>query len=266
MIVVNDSGEPSPRFVSERAEVITTSGRTGEGNARAVGLAAVTTEWVAFCDDDDLWSENKLARQFAMLGDQQTWCITGATEIDASGTQIGVRSLTFALGLQQQGRLLPRLLTHNTLASGNSSLLVNADFLRSAGGWNAKMSYFADWDCWIRLYERAEPVLLPDLLTSYRTWPGQMVSDRRAAWIALDQIRNNHATIRAQNGIGPLDDRVIVWILSGELQTPGRRVAGTREALRRLRPRRLRDLRAVPRFVGEIPEYTMRRLRPRQLE
>lgn len=72
----------------------------------------------------------------------------------------------------------------------------------------------------------SEPVLVDEPLVRYRMWPGQMTSDRSPGWAALDRFRDENADLRRELGVGPLDDRVIAWILRGELSRPGRRIAG----------------------------------------
>ena len=65
VIVVDDgSTEDTAGVVSRsgdhRVRVLRQATSKGVSTARNVGLSEVTTEWVAFCDDDDLWSPDKL--------------------------------------------------------------------------------------------------------------------------------------------------------------------------------------------------------------
>lgn len=252
VIVVNDSGETAPVGLAQRALVVNTKGREGEGAARAAGLAAVTGEWVAFCDDDDLWRPEKLARQLSALGDQPGWCLTAADRMDVAGKRLDGWGLGRLIEMQRADGLVRRLLTHNPVPAGASTALVHTELLRRVGGWDSKLRYFADWDCWIRLIAEAEPTMVDDNLVSYRFWPGQMINDRSGAWEALDYIRIKHADLRDRLGVGPLDDVVIAWILAAELRTPGRRVKGALAATQRLRPRHPRDLQAIGPVGREI--------------
>ena len=251
-MVVNDSGQDAPANIRDRAVVIDTAGRTGEGAARAAGLAHVESSLVAFCDDDDHWLSNKLVTQVAALGDEPGWCLVGATRVDSDNAELCDWPLTRMVKLQESGDLRRRMLTHNPVPAGPSSILVDTELLRSVGGWNPQMKYFADWECWIRLMAAIDPILIDEPLVRYRMWAGQMTTDRRDAWEALDIIRRDNATTRARHGVGPLDDRVIAWILQGELETPGRRLPGIVAALRRLTPKRPADLRALGRYLREI--------------
>lgn len=251
-IVVNDSGEPAPASIESRALVVNTTGRIGEGPARAFGFRYVTSQLVAFCDHDDTWMPNKLAFQIDALGDTPGWCLTGAERVDGNGDWIEDWPLTTVSRLLRTGELERRLLSHNPIPAGPSSILVDRQLLESVGGWNEDLQYFADWDCFIRLMSAIEPTLVEQPLVRYRVWPGQMISDRQRGWEALDSIRQANADRRRELSVGALDDRVILWILRGELARPGRRIPGLVAAAKRARPQSVSDLRAVPMYLSEI--------------
>jgi glycosyltransferase involved in cell wall biosynthesis len=54
-----DGTEDALRDAYPRTCVVTLDGNTGAAGARNVGLARITTPWVAFLDDDDLWHHEK---------------------------------------------------------------------------------------------------------------------------------------------------------------------------------------------------------------
>lgn len=257
-IVVNDSGKPAPAAIEARARVVNTTGRIGEGPARAFGFDHTTSQLVAFCDNDDTWMPNKLSEQIDAFGEKPGWCLTGAERVDENGEWIEDWPLYGAVKLQQTGELERRLLSHNPFPAGPSSILVDRELLASAGGWNLDLEYFADWDCFIRLMSIVEPTLLDRPLVRYRVWPGQMISERSRGWDALDSIRLAHAQRRTELGVGPLDDRVILWILRGELAHPERRLPGLVAAAKRAQPQALSDLSALPRYVREISSQLRR--------
>ena len=251
-IIVNDSGEPAPPTIEARARIVNTPGRIGEGPARAFGFEYVTSRLVAFCDHDDTWMPNKLALQIDALGEEPGWCLTGAERVDGSGVWLEDWPLTTVSELLRTGELERRLLSHNPIPAGPSSILVDSELLASVGGWNLELQYFADWDCFIRLMSAVEPTLVEETLVRYRVWPGQMISDRRRGWVALDAIRTANAQRRRELGVGALDDRVILWILRGELARPDRRLPGLLAAVKRARPQSLSDMRALPMYVREL--------------
>lgn len=71
VIVVADQSEPDLGLVRREARrstrVISNTRSVGLAGARNSGIEAATGDYVAFCDDDDLWLPEKLERQVAAL-------------------------------------------------------------------------------------------------------------------------------------------------------------------------------------------------------
>ncbi len=72
VVVVFDQSEPHDLGVTLRPGrtlrvLVNTERKPGLAGARNTGLLAATGDWVAFCDDDDVWLPRKLAEQFASL-------------------------------------------------------------------------------------------------------------------------------------------------------------------------------------------------------
>src|SRR5690349_19085339 len=68
VVVVDDGDGPETAalvnaFEDARVRLIRNSEPRGECGARNCGVAAAQREWVAFCDDDDLWAPDKLSAQ-----------------------------------------------------------------------------------------------------------------------------------------------------------------------------------------------------------
>jgi glycosyltransferase involved in cell wall biosynthesis len=59
----------------------------GLAGSRNTGIAALDTDWVAFCDDDDVWMPGKLSAQLDRLAtDPQAQLVTTAICVDYEGT------------------------------------------------------------------------------------------------------------------------------------------------------------------------------------
>src|ERR1700739_4715898 len=70
-VVVVDDGSPSavrfPEAVAPRCRVLRRDRRGGPGPARDTALAAISADWIACADADDVWRPGKLAAQLQAL-------------------------------------------------------------------------------------------------------------------------------------------------------------------------------------------------------
>jgi glycosyltransferase involved in cell wall biosynthesis len=67
-VVVHDRSEPDQSLADgERVRVLANARSAGLAGARNTGILALTSDLVAFCDDDDEWLPGKLRRQVAAL-------------------------------------------------------------------------------------------------------------------------------------------------------------------------------------------------------
>jgi glycosyltransferase involved in cell wall biosynthesis len=110
--VVSRCGDP-------RVKVVRQVVRKGVSAARNRGAAEATTDWVAFCDDDDIWSPDKLHRQlvrsWAVGGD---WAYAGCVFVDA---QLEIHGGTPPL---PPDAIIAALRSYNAVPAGASNVLV----------------------------------------------------------------------------------------------------------------------------------------------
>jgi glycosyltransferase involved in cell wall biosynthesis len=66
-VIVHDGTEPDMSLENDRVTVTRNVRSPGLAGARNSGIAAARTELIAFCDDDDHWLPDKLARQVEVL-------------------------------------------------------------------------------------------------------------------------------------------------------------------------------------------------------
>src|SRR5438874_6457534 len=127
----------------------------GAAASRNDGLARVDTDWVAFCDDDDVWSPSKLRQQLRAL--EQTpsarWASCGVVFVDDRLRVIGYHR-------SGGGDVVARLAVDNLVPSG-STVLAATELLLDIGGFDPSLRCCEDWDCWIRLAERS-PLAVAD--------------------------------------------------------------------------------------------------------
>jgi glycosyltransferase involved in cell wall biosynthesis len=139
--------------------------------ARNAGLAVVTGEWIAFCDDDDLWAPDKLALQLdAARRAGAVWSCTGAVEVDPALHVVGWARCPETVGTAELRR-------RNVVPAGGSGVLARTDVVRALGGFDEALRAAEDWDLWLRLAAVGDAAIVDLPLVGYRVWPGSMSRD-----------------------------------------------------------------------------------------
>jgi glycosyltransferase involved in cell wall biosynthesis len=167
VIVVDDcSTDETPerlaRLEESRLRVIRRDGPGNVSAARNAGVAAARGTWVAFLDDDDVWSPWKLRRQLDV-----------AEPADASYVYAGVVVLdewmrvVSALEPPTILDLATTMLSRYAIPAGCSNVMTRADLLASCGGFDERLRFFADWDLWLRLSSSGRGAACNELLVGY---------------------------------------------------------------------------------------------------
>lgn len=152
VVVVDDGGSDDTQdFLRDHPDARVRSIRhpvpLGVSAARNSGIAAATTRWVAFTDDDDLWAPDKLRSQLdALAADPSArWSCTGSVNLDL-GCQVSLSH--YPLPDHDVGAALLRL---NPVPGGGSGVLAERELAEAVGGFDEAISNLADWDFYIRL-------------------------------------------------------------------------------------------------------------------
>lgn len=141
----------------------------GQPRAKNCGIRAARGRFIAFCDADDIWVPDKLARQLPLFDqDPAIGVVYGQTAtIDPQGVRTGEVSTH-----GPSGAVLQQLFIKNFVPFGTA--VVRREVIDSIGMFDESLAMGIDWDLWLRTATRwqfgyiAEPVYL------YRVWPGQM--------------------------------------------------------------------------------------------
>jgi glycosyltransferase involved in cell wall biosynthesis len=183
----------------------------GVSAARNRGIAEAAGDWIAFCDDDDLWAPDKLASQVeAAEVAARDWVYSGSVNVDARNR---VRGGSPPVPPDRFLALLPRW---NPMPGGCSNIVVRADVLAAVGGFDVQLRILADWDLWLRLAARGEPAWVPRPLVGYRVHPGNMSLDAEGFLAELRVVEDRH---------GPVDRARILRHLGRQLLRRGQRRA-----------------------------------------
>jgi glycosyltransferase involved in cell wall biosynthesis len=135
----------------------------GLANARNVGIAESSAEFIAFLDDDDLRLPGSLDKQLrAISADERIALCYGQALIGDARRQLPTGEI-YPLECPQ-GDIFWDLLENNFIPV--PTVLARKSSLLKEGGFNTDLDLIEDWDMWLRLSERnlvavvAEPVAI----------------------------------------------------------------------------------------------------------
>ncbi len=176
---IEDLGEPRVRLLRQAVS-------QGAAAAKNVGIAAARSPWVAFLDDDDLWSPAKLATQLATIGNAG-WGYCGGVVVDERLEIVDVLAVRPAAGIATELR------RGNVVAAGSSSVIAQTSLLRSVGGFDETLRGPDDWDLWLRLASCAPAAADAELLVATLEHPGRWIFrdprlEMRSIDVFLDKI------------------------------------------------------------------------------
>jgi teichuronic acid biosynthesis glycosyltransferase TuaG len=148
---------------------------------RNCGIERSRGEYIAFCDDDDLWEKEKLAKQISLMKDNEVgFSYTASFDIDQNGARAfevhrsKVRDrITKTRYLLSLGGMIP-----------NSSIVVSREVLNKAGPLNESADLRAeDYEICARFLGQADAVGLVEPLVGYRTHAGSIQPQSTAEWL-----------------------------------------------------------------------------------
>ncbi|MBA2529168.1 MAG: glycosyltransferase, partial [Euzebyales bacterium] len=179
----DDTAEVLARLADARVRTVRHHTPKGVSAARNRGLAEASGEWVAFCDDDDLWAPDKLARQLvAARQAARAWVYAGAVNVDLRGRVHG------GSPPPTPERLLEALPRWNPMPGGCSNVVARRDCLARSGGFDPDLRILADWELWLRLARIGSPACVRSPLVGYRVHGANMSLDTRRMLAELDIV------------------------------------------------------------------------------
>jgi len=188
IVVVDDASDDYTatgltKLRDTRIRVLRNEVRRNLPAARNVGAAAARGAWLAFLDDDDIWSPSKLRAQLDVAAE------SGASWVYGRCIVVDERMRPIELHPFPDPEDLPVLLLGgNHVPGGGSNVVVRAEAFRSVGGFDEELRYFEDWDLWLRLVQRTLPATCPDVVVA-RVEHGKNMLFRDGADVHVDFAR-----------------------------------------------------------------------------
>lgn len=193
VVIVDDGDSPSATALVDalrdpRVTLVRNPSTRGECAARNLGISVARREWIAFCDDDDLWAPDKLTAQLvAAAHDGAEWVYTGHVNVD-----VDLRILSGSPP-PSPAELLRDLPHHNSVPAGASNVVVRAAMLAQVGPFDPGLRTSGDWDMWLRLARVAgRPAWVPRPLVALRMHRGMVSRDTVQILADIEVIARRH--------------------------------------------------------------------------
>lgn len=159
--------------------------------ARNQGAAEARAPWLAFLDDDDIWAPEKLRCQLdAVRAGGAVW---------AFGRAVVVNERLEVTGLDpfpEPADLPELLLRGNWIPGGGSNVLVMAAVLADVGGFDEQLTFFEDWDMWLRLVAVGLPARCGEIVMARVEHANNMVvRDQRHVLEAFRRLLGSRTTL-----------------------------------------------------------------------
>jgi glycosyltransferase involved in cell wall biosynthesis len=269
MIVVDDGSTDAPpdgmKQVDEpRVRFVRLDEPRGVASARNAGIAAARGDWVAFLDDDDLWSPRKLREQIdAAESAGAVFAYGGVVSVDGHG------EAQYEFPLPDPAELPTRLLVSSVLPAGCSNVVARTEVVRELGGFDEELFQLSDWDLWIRLANAGAAAACADVLVGYLEHDANMLLTATGdVTRELAYLERKHAALRDAHGV-ELDRRTFLhWVAWGHLRR-GQRLRAARVFMRSgLDTHSARDLALAAAFTirAAVPLTSTRRALHRVLK
>lgn len=184
VVVVDDASDDGTAEAARAAgaEVHVMPARSGSGPARNAGIAAATTEWIAFLDSDDEWLPHHLE---TVLGHARGHVLASTAATSTSGRWLG-SPRPGPVPVTPRSMLVPSDLVVTSATVARRDVLEDVGLFRP-------LPRAQDMDLWIRALERGSGVAVGEATVFYHEHATQAVKDVDLMRAAFDRILQDYA-------------------------------------------------------------------------
>ncbi len=182
VILVDDNGmgseygEALKRLCCENQKVtyLQNEKNSGAQFSRNQGIMKSKGEYVAFLDDDDIWSETKIEKQMKLFTDDSI----GMVFCDGYSFEDGDMN---KLGTFREVSIFDRPISHemelfNDYIGSTSQVLIKKECFSKVGIFDCDMPARQDYEMWLRISRHYLIVGVPEPLLFYRVHAGERIS------------------------------------------------------------------------------------------
>ncbi len=142
------------RFNDERIRFIQ-SRHIGRSSALNLGLKEARYDLISFCDADDVIHPHKIEKQLKLYKNANDLIFNNSAFFND-------KTILYELIIQNDLNIIKRKIAlHGHLGM---SVLFNRKFILGNGGFNVKLLAFEDYDLWLRIFNKGNIIIVPEIL------------------------------------------------------------------------------------------------------